>query len=461
MTVTSNNQTHGKKVCIDRLQENATCRPGEQGTLLGNATMQQINENMAKQNVPSGVTSLRSNNFAQETGRPALSLPSQSKLQPAGNYPAVMHDRGSGPPVSFVGVNTTMPSSQNLMGSYTDNINSNAPLSMKRENQDAQSTSLLDMKRPKQTPVGLDGILQQQPGPQLVGLNGPDVQWKNQPLHPQLDAVKGMQYSASMGGQRFASPMITNISNQEAGPSFYFNQQLMRYGAKEEQIDTEKRDRQELERSKDALQTLVSQNSTGDQHQSRSQHLLQHESMRNHLPAVTQWQNARQLAEKDMRKDDMHQKRKSVPSPRVSSAPMVQSPVSSKSGEISSGSVGGQFSAVAATSALGSQKDKVAANSNPAVGAPSVTSSPSGSAHWQHQPSVAGKCKTNSVPKTQAMSGVGSPASVSNMNVPLNANSPSIGTAPMGEQLILERFAKIEIIAQRYVYIQKYHLSKR
>ncbi|XP_008782992.2 protein PHYTOCHROME-DEPENDENT LATE-FLOWERING-like isoform X1 [Phoenix dactylifera] len=450
VTVTSNNQTHGKKVCIDRLQENANCRSGDQGTLLGNATMQQIHENMAKQNVPSGVTSLRSNNFAQETVRPSLSLPSQSKFQPAGNYPAVVHDRGSGPPMSFAGVNTTMPSSQNLMGSYTDNINSNAPHSMKRENQDAQSTSLLDMKRRKQTPIGLDGIQQQQPGAQLVAPNGPDMPWKNQPLHPRLDVVNGMQYSSTVGGQRYASPMINNIPNQEAGSSFYFNQQAMRYGAKEEQIDTEKRDRQELERSKDALQTLISQNSTGDQHQSRSQNLLQQESMRNHLPALTQWHNARQLAEKDMKKDDMHQKRKSVPSPRVSSAPMVQSPMSSRSGEISSGSVGGQFSAVATTSALGSQKDKVAANSNPAVGAPSMTSSPGGSVHWQHQASVAGKCKTNSVPKTQAMSGVGSPASVSNMNVPLNANSPSIGTAPMCDQIILERFAKIEIITQRY-----------
>ncbi|XP_008800456.2 protein PHYTOCHROME-DEPENDENT LATE-FLOWERING-like isoform X1 [Phoenix dactylifera] len=450
VTVTSNYQTHGKKVCIDRLPQNANCRLDDQGTLLGNATMQQVHENMATQNVSSGVSSLRSNNFAQETGRPTLPLPSQPMHQPAINYPTVVHDHVSGPPVSLAGVNTTM-SSQNLVGSYTDKINSNAPLSVKRENQDTQSTSLLGMKRPKQTPMGPDGIQQQQPGPQLVGLSGPDMQRKkNQMLDSQIDAVKGMQYSSALGGQRYPSPVINNIPNQEAGASFYFNQQGMRYGAKEEQIDTEKMDRQELEGSKDAPRSLVSENSTVYQHQSQSQHLLQQQSMRNQHLVLTQWHNTQQLAEKDMRKDDVLQKRKSVASPRVSSGPIVQSPVSSKSGEISSGSVGGQFSAVATTSAVGSQKDKVAANSSAALGGPSVNSSPSDSVHRQHQASVAGKRKTNSVPKTQTMSGVGSPASVSNMNAPLIANSPSIGTAPMGDQAILERLAKIEIISQRY-----------
>ncbi|KAI3950023.1 hypothetical protein MKW92_044052 [Papaver armeniacum] len=58
--------------------------------------------------------------------------------------------------------------------------------------------------------------------------------------------------------------------------------------------------------------------------------------------------------------------------------------------------------------------------------------------------------KSNSFPKSQAMSGVGSPATVSNMSVLLYANSPSVGTPPLADQSILDRFGKIETVAQRH-----------
>eukprot|EP00262_Sarcandra_glabra_P006613 TRINITY_DN1895_c2_g1_i5.p1 TRINITY_DN1895_c2_g1~~TRINITY_DN1895_c2_g1_i5.p1 ORF type:complete len:726 (+),score=120.51 TRINITY_DN1895_c2_g1_i5:259-2178(+) len=48
------------------------------------------------------------------------------------------------------------------------------------------------------------------------------------------------------------------------------------------------------------------------------------------------------------------------------------------------------------------------------------------------------------------MNAVGSPVSVGNVNIPLNANSPSVGTPTMVEQVILERFSKIEMVALRY-----------
>ncbi|GLT53110.1 hypothetical protein SLA2020_264040 [Shorea laevis] len=48
------------------------------------------------------------------------------------------------------------------------------------------------------------------------------------------------------------------------------------------------------------------------------------------------------------------------------------------------------------------------------------------------------------------MNGVGSPASVSNMSVPLNANSPSVGTPPLVDQTMLERFSKIEMVTMRH-----------
>ncbi|XP_009382963.2 protein PHYTOCHROME-DEPENDENT LATE-FLOWERING [Musa acuminata AAA Group] len=439
VTITNSIENSEKNTCIDRIPMNANCVAGGPGTQITNASLQQVYENIPMQHGSSGIPSFRPNTYGQEVIRAALPLPSQSKLQPAINSATVAQDHASGLPGSFSGVNAKMSSSQNMMSSYTDTIGSNSPVSMKRENPDAQLTSMAAaMKRQKQTPIGLDGIQQQQQtGPQLVGLAGTDMQWKNQLLQSQLD-IKGIQYSSTLAGQRYPSSAINNVPNREQGTSFYFNQQGMRFGAKEEQTD-----RQELERSKDALD---SDNSALDLQQSRA-HLLQHSSMRNHPPTAVQWTNARPVPEKDMGKDDALQRRKSVPSPRVSSGPMVQSPVSSRSGEISSGSVGGQFGGVATASAMGVQKDKLAANTNAAIGAPSVTSSPSDSVR-QHQTSGTGKRKQNS--KTPAVSAVGSPASVNNVNFPLIANSPSIGTAPVGDQVILERFAKIDAVAQRY-----------
>ncbi|KAF9615063.1 hypothetical protein IFM89_021634 [Coptis chinensis] len=62
---------------------------------------------------------------------------------------------------------------------------------------------------------------------------------------------------------------------------------------------------------------------------------------------------------------------------------------------------------------------------------------------------MAMKRRSNSVPRTPAMSGVGSPCSVGNMMVPMNASSPSISTQPLADQMILERFSKIETVTQR------------
>jgi len=437
VTVTSKCQTHGKKVCIDGVSGNNNCKLGDPATVLGNAALQGITENMAAQHASSGIPSTQPNNFAQETARPILSMQSQAKFQPAANFPGVMHDRGAGSSANFVGAHANISSPQSLMGSYNENMSGNASLIGKRENQDAQIAALSGLKRLKQSQGGLDGVQQQQLGSQFVGPNAQDLNWKSQLMRSHLDA-NGNQYP-TVGGQRYPPQAMNNVSNQEAGTAFYFNQQGMRYGPKEEQTDTEKLD------SKDALQAMARENSALDQQQSRPQHLLQQPSMRNQLPPLTQWHNTRPVVDKETRKDDMLQKRKMLTSPRVSSGPMVQSPVSSKSGEISSGSVG-QFSAVATTSALGSQK--ATANSSAAVGILSATSSPNDSVHRQPQVSAAAKRKSNSATKTQAMSGVGSPASVSTMNAPLNASSPSIGTAPVGDQI--ERFTKIDMVTQRY-----------
>lgn len=142
-----------------------------------------------------------------------------------------------------------------------------------------------------------------------------------------------------------------------------------------------------------------------------------------------------------------------VPKRKMTNSPRVpQSPVSSKSvGELSSGgSMGGnQFGTalgMANVNAMTQQKDaKMTASQNTGTG-------------------TAPKRKSVSVQKTQqqttsgvGMSGVGSPVSVSNMVMPFNANSPSIGTIPSSmatgpastSEQILERFAKIVAVTHK------------
>lgn len=415
VVVTSNNMSHGKKVCIDRVSENM--KSDEMGISGVNAVHQGL-DNTAIQNMSGGSQTFRPANF---------SMLSQTGIQQTVNYPAIGNDRGAGTPMNYAGINSSISSPQNLMA-Y--NETTNGLLSVKREMADAP---LQDPKRVKTTVSVDDMQQQQQTRHQPAGLGGQEMQWKNQQLQ-QLD-VKGMQYAASVG-QRYTHPHV-----QEPA-SIYSNQLGMRYGAKQEQMDG-------MDKSKDTLQAMAPENSVLDQQQPQAPHLSQQAGPRN----MQQWQNPRFSGEKDLKKEEMLQRRKIAATSRVSSVPMVQSPVSSKSGEISSSSMSAQFGAAVTSAVMGSQKDKFPANSNPAVvGYPPVASSPSDSMHRMQQPSVApSKRKSNSVPKTQPpVSGVGSPASVSNMHAVLNASSPSIGTAPMGDQAILERFVKIDAISQRY-----------
>lgn len=412
VVVTSSNMSHGKKVCIDRLPENG--KADQMGITGGNAAHQAVDSGTI-QNTSGVPQSLRPNNSAQDAARMLLS---QSGIQQTISM--------AGSPANFTGISSTISSPQNMM-TYNDTVSANGLLSVKREMQDAP---FQDPKRIK--PGVTDDVQQQQLRPQ--SLTGQEMQWKNQQLHPQLD-VKGMQYGASsLSGQRYPAPMMNNM--QDSGASFYFNQQGSRYGAKQEQIDGS-------DRSKESLQSMA-EGSMLDQQQSQAQHLSQQSTPRNNIPNMAQWQN--------MKKDEINQRRKLAPNSRAPSGTMVQSPVSSKSGEISSSSMGGQFGSAVTSAAVGVQKDKFAANSSVAVGYPSVASSPSDSMHRIQQSAVApSKRKTNSVPKTQPpVSGVGSPASVSNMHSMLNASSPSIGTAPVGDQAILDKFTKIDTLSQRY-----------
>ncbi|XP_043720527.1 protein PHYTOCHROME-DEPENDENT LATE-FLOWERING-like isoform X2 [Telopea speciosissima] len=446
VTVLSNNQTHGKKVCIDRVPESSNFRSRDSEPATNDGNSQQINESITAQNiVSSSALGFRYKSFGAEASAPVSPLVShQAKYQLGIGYPRTMQDCGAGTIMSSSGAS---PTGQDLMIPYTDSMNSGiSSFHGKRENENAQLTSLSNVnKRARQTPVVPEGIQQQQLGQQFDSLHGTDIHWKSTLLQQQSEA-RGIQY-ASTGAQKYPAPVLDGVPNHEAMVSpFYLEQPGMRFGVKEERIETDKLHKPELDRNKNDSYLVETETNQLDAQQLRlQQRLPQHPFMRSHFPQG-QWHN--QLIEKDSRKEDQLQKRKTVQSPRVSGGPLVQSPASSKSGEFSSGSLGPQFGAAATTAAVGSlTKEKTTAISGVTVGgAPSATSSPNDPMQQQHQAPV--KRKSNSLPKTPAMSGVASPASVSNISVPLNEKSPSVGTPPLVQ--VIERFSKIEAVTMRH-----------
>jgi hypothetical protein len=259
------------------------------------------------------------------------------------------------------------------------------------------------------------------------------MNWKNSLLQQQA-MTRGIQY-ANSGIQKYPHQMLEGVVHPNAAAtSFSAGQPGMRLGLKEEQLETEKPD--VLGQGKNDRQMMEAEAGHLDTQQLQVQQRLPQHLMRSNFPQGG-WNNLSQ----DCRKEEPHQKRKLAQSPRLSTG-LAHSPLSSKSGELSSGSAGPHFGA---TVALGSsQREKSMAT------APSLTSSANDPLQRQHQAQVAAKRRSNSLPKTPIMSNVGSPASVSNISVPLNANSPSIGTPPMADQSMLERFAKIEIVTMRY-----------
>jgi hypothetical protein len=445
VTVTSSIKTHGKKVCIDRVPESSNCRLGDSGIISGNGMPQHVHENLTAQTLSStNMLALRPKSFVPDASVPALPLVShQARYQIGVGTPRSMQDPGSGP----VTTSGASPAGQDMMISYADNVNSSASVLGKRENQDGQMSPLSNFnKRARPAPVGLDGMQQQQIG--LDGLHGSEINWKNTLLQQQAMA-RGIPF-ANTGIQKFSPQVFEGALSQDAGAlPFAAGQQRTRYGAKEEQFEMDKLDGPELNRIKNDMQMVETETSHLDPQQSRQQRLSQHAFMRSNF-SQTPWNNLGQHMEKDARKEDQLQKRKSVQSPRFSTGALAQSPLSSKSGEFSSGSVGPHFGAVA-TAHGASQKEKAANPSVPSVGGtPSLTSSANDSIQRQHQAQVAAKRRSNSLPKTPVMNGVGSPASVSNVSVPLNANSPSVGTPPLADQTLFERLSKIVMVTTRY-----------
>ncbi|KAJ9179433.1 hypothetical protein P3X46_011221 [Hevea brasiliensis] len=440
VTVTSTSRIHGKKVCIDRVAESSSSRLGDSVIVSGNMMPQSVPENLAVQNfAPINMLALGARSFGSDGNVPALPLVSQQpRYQMVVGTPRSTQEQGSG---SLVNISGASPTGQDIMISYGNNMNSGISLHGKRDNQDGQMSPLSNFnKRARLTPVGPDGIQQQQIGPHMDGLHASEMNWRNS-LSQHQAMARGIHY-ANAGIQKYPQQMFEGVMNQNPVPtSFSAAQSGVRFGPKEEQFETEKLDGPELSQGKNDI--METETGHLDPQQSRLQQRLPAHLMRSNFPQAA-WNNLSQ----DSRKEDQLQKRKTVQSPRLSAGALPQSPLSSKSGEFSSGSAGPHFGAVAANAAIGSsQKEKSAVTSVAAVGgAQSLISSANDSLQRQHQAQVAAK----RLPITQVMTGVGSPASVSNMSVPLNASSPSVGSPPVADPSLLERFSKIEVVTMRH-----------
>lgn len=437
VTVTSSNNIHGKKVCIDRVPESS--RLADPGSMFPQSAL----ENLIQNSGPSSMVTQRANSFGSNASGPSSPLMVHpSRYQMGGGSPRIMQDHRTGTVLNAPGASLGQD-----MATYSENVNcGSVSFHAKRDSQEAQSSPISGSnKRSRITPMGVDGNHQQHVGSQVEGFHGPDSHWKNTLLQQQ-SLTRGIQYG-NAGMQKYP-PQFDGSLHQEAG-AVPFNQGL-RYGLKEEPVDSERLDRPELGRTKNDMPMPETELNHMDSQQSRIQQRIPQQLMRSSFPQ-SPWNGQGQPLESNSRKEDPYQKRKLAQSPRVSAGGLPQSPLSSKSGEFSSGSVGHQVGSAVTSGFVPSQKERSVVTSVPPIGgATSFTSSANESMQRQHQAQLATKRRTSSLPKTPAMNAVGSPASVSTTSVSLNVSSPA-GTPPLDPTVtILERFSKVEMVTARY-----------
>ncbi|XP_022964273.1 uncharacterized protein LOC111464340 isoform X1 [Cucurbita moschata] len=442
VSITSNTK-FGKKICIDRIPENFNTRLGDSGAASGNMISTHVHDNVVGQNTSlNEMLASRPKNFTSDASLPAQPTVSvsQSRYSMGSGTPRGILEQVAGSVLNPSGVS---PTGQEMI-SYADNLNTNVSLLGKRETHDGQMSPLSSFnKRPRPSLMGIDGIQQHQLA-STEGPQGSDMIWKN--MLQQQAIARGIQYS-NQGVQKFSPQMFEGVLNQDSMQlPFATGQSVMQYGAKEEQFDSEKIDGSDLSRSKTDMQMMETENHLDPQHPRFQQRPAQQAFVRSNL-SQPPWNNFGQHNEKEARKEDQLSKRKSAQSPRVSAGAVPQ-PSLSKSGEFSGGSGGSHYGVPGNIALVSAQKEKSAINPVSHVGGtPSFSSSANDSMQRQHQ---ASKRRSNSLPKNPVISGVGSPASVSNMSVPLNANSPSVGTPPFVDQTMIERFSKIEMVAARH-----------
>ncbi|KAL6560011.1 hypothetical protein OROGR_005128 [Orobanche gracilis] len=401
VAVTSNN-LHGKKVCLERVSESS--RLGDSGSLGQQPTYENLNSQNTNTMLP-----LRNNSFVSD-GSLLASHPSK-------------HQVGVASPIMMKDQRLASPRGQDMIIPVADN---NASLVHgKRENQDGQSSPIANKK------ARLEMNHLQHLGPQIDSFHGNELHWSNTLMHQQ-SMGKGIQYAPN---NKFSQQVFEGGVNPEGGPMpFTIGQQGIRYNLKDEPVETVRLDKHDprMTMGESELANI----------DPRLQQRMPAQFMRLDYPQ-SPWNNLGQTLDNNNnnpRKEDSYQKRKLVvQSPHVSAGGGIpQSPLSSKSGEFSSGSHH-QFGAVV-NSGYVSQKEK--------SGVTSVRSSGANDS-MQRQQQAGAKRRSNSLPKTPALTGVGSPVSVSNMSVPISASSPPVGSQTLVDQTMLERFAKIEMVSMR------------
>jgi hypothetical protein len=200
LVVTTNNKSHGKKICIDRAmpEHHPTMQP--QNVLGGTsiALTHQDSSNLMQNNIPmSGSAHIyrQNSNISQEAAR--VGLPPLSS-QPANNTQQTMSYQG---PSSF---------GQNLQGGYLDSVSGfNASLAVKREVLESQMPGP-DMRKMRQS-FGVDDISQQQHQIRATQMTG---------LNSQLQ-----HYAAAMNGQQIPNQDPSLTSGLSSGQQY-----INRYG---------------------------------------------------------------------------------------------------------------------------------------------------------------------------------------------------------------------------------------
>ncbi|KAK4754054.1 hypothetical protein SAY87_002158 [Trapa incisa] len=438
ITVTSSNRMHCKKLCIDRNQESS-----DLGMVPSSAMQQNVPESIPAQNV--GLTSTMNASprglitDSSFSGLPLIAHQRRYQMM-VGNSRGVM-DWGAPAP----------PSAQDI--SYSDSNQTSPSLHGKRENQEGAMSPLASSNTHKRTrpASGIhDANQQQQLGQKIDTLHGSDMNWKNSLLQQQVLA-RGLQHpNASLQkypSQQYHDGMLKNEPGVGTMPSGF---QGIRHGSMEEHIDAQKLvGAESFQVNKNEMSSMEIDNKDcldpQQQNQLLQQRVHQNPLMRSGF-CQAQWSNMNQHLENNLKREEQLQKRKTVQSPRVSAGALAQSPMSSKSGEFSSGSLGPAFGAVASNQMTGiSNKDRSVVTSVPSVGgAGSITSGGNDSTQRQNIAQAGcGKRRSNSLSKTSAITGVGSPISGSN-------NIPSISMPSMTDQSVLERFSKIEMVTMRY-----------
>ncbi|KAF8099518.1 hypothetical protein N665_0242s0005 [Sinapis alba] len=436
-TAMSLNKNHGKKVCIDRLPESS-----ERVNMPGHLLMHQTHNNQAIQNPGANMLAGLRNQTLQDASTSSLPLvpPQQQRFMGTGNI-RNMQDQGS----NSVSVSGASPGGLDAMLPYgSDTMNPGASFQRKRQSQEGQEPSMPGSnKRTRVSHIGPHGVPQQQLGQRVDGIQGTDTNWKNPLLQQDLLGRSSQYPNPSI--QRFSPQQIEGVMNQEGGPMQFPASQpgTMRYTSKEEPFETGKIDG-------NIRNDMPGVGSDANNLDPRMQSRMPHNGLLRSNFSQTSWNvNSGQKIEKDLRKEEQFSRRISAQSPRLSAGAQPQSPLSSKSGEFSGGSMGTHYGAVAAA-----QKDK-AVTSIPAIGATQSMGSTPNDAMQQRQHQMVAKRRTNSHPMTQAITTVGSPVSVNTVSA--NAVGPPVGNQTAGDHAILERFSKIERVAGRYQLNCKKH----